>query len=152
MAPGMASAPAARRSACTRFAPFESSGTNSLRRSRAATLRGTTCATPFLVRLPGIVQLAKSSEISCHAIPATSPRPWPVTISSRMIVPGDKNTSHNAYSQNSRAEKRALTLTEAAHQSRTWVSETSFLLAFTRATFVTLAMVPYTYLPKSQRA
>ena len=62
-------------------------GSKALRRSRAGALRGTMCAAPFFVRSPGIVQVAKSSEISSQAMPATSPRRWPVRIRKRMIVP-----------------------------------------------------------------
>jgi hypothetical protein len=85
-APGSASAPLARLSAMARFASLASSGSKPLSRSRAGPLSGTMWTAPFLVRSPGMVQVAKSSETSPHVIPATSPRRWPGRISKRMIV------------------------------------------------------------------
>jgi hypothetical protein len=46
----------------------------------AGRLNGTRCEVPFLVRVAGIVQVAKSSESSAQVIPATSSRRWPVSI------------------------------------------------------------------------
>jgi hypothetical protein len=52
----------------------------------AGWLNGTRCGIPFLVRVAGIVQVAKSSESSAHVIPATSSRRWPVSINSRTMA------------------------------------------------------------------
>jgi hypothetical protein len=56
------------------------------RSSRAGWLNGTRCGVPFLVRVAGIVQVAKSSESSAHVIPATSSRRWPVSINRRTMA------------------------------------------------------------------
>ena len=71
-------------------APWTSPGLSdgrACRSSRAGWLNGTRCGIPFLVRVAGIVQVAKSSESSAHVIPATSSRRWPVSINRRTKAP-----------------------------------------------------------------
>jgi hypothetical protein len=75
--PGKTSANFARRSCSVRWT-LSPSDRRLWRSSRAGWLSGTRCGIPFLVRVAGIVQVAKSSESSAHVIPATSSRRWPV--------------------------------------------------------------------------
>jgi hypothetical protein len=69
--PGKTSANFARRSCSVRWT-LSPSDRRLWRSSRAGWLSGTRCGIPFLVRVAGIVQVAKSSESSAHVIPATS--------------------------------------------------------------------------------
>src|SRR5262249_17654841 len=72
-------------------APWTSLGPSDRRTCRillAGWLNGTRCGVPFLVRVAGIVQVAKSSESSAHVIPATSSRRWPVSVNRRTIPKG----------------------------------------------------------------
>ena len=48
---------------------------------------------PFLVRVPGIVQVFKSSESSAQVIPATSSRRCPVSIKMRTMAPKGRAAS-----------------------------------------------------------